>query len=175
MKKYLLILLLFLCIQTNAQTSVCGIPFGTSYERTEQMLNNKFGPSVYNSHESIIYQSILYAGFEWDFLWFGFQRNNSGNSYFSGAIFSKNFNSYKDATNYYSKVKSAFAKSYDIITDEYTGEGENAIYCYAARSADIDYKTSVGLYVKRKPSEYHIYTYTVEVIYCGPDYVTESL
>lgn len=172
MKKLLILLCLLISLKASAQTSVCGVPFGSSKESSSKMLQNKFGSADYISFDSIIYQSKTYAGLYWDYLWFSFQFNSKGDSFFNGAIFSTIYNSYKDAMNYYSKVKLEFSKTYHV-SEDYPDDGKYATHCFAFKSRDD--AIGVKICVKREHSETDIFTYSVEVFYFGPDYVKETL
>lgn len=66
---------------------ICGIPFGSSYEKTEEILDNKYGkPSVYSDKTTIIYDNKSYAGIYFDKIMFLFQ-SDGYKSFLNGCVF----------------------------------------------------------------------------------------
>lgn len=66
---------------------ICGIPFGSSYEMTEEVLENKYGRKDFISDRTrIIYTNKTYAGITFDRIIFLFQ-SDGYKSYLNGCVF----------------------------------------------------------------------------------------
>ncbi len=66
---------------------ICGIPFGTSYEKAEEILRNKYGyPKFSTDRTTITYDNKTYAGIMFDSIHFLFQSDGI-NSYMNGCVF----------------------------------------------------------------------------------------
>ena len=66
---------------------ICSVPFGTSREKAEEILENKYGTSSYLSDkDKIIYNYKNYAGIAFDEIIFLFQ-SDGYNSFFNGCVF----------------------------------------------------------------------------------------
>ena len=75
-------------LQKERQTvkEICGIPFGSSYEKTKEMLENKYGDPIYNPDKTIVtYKNKTYGGITFDNIHFLFQSDGI-HSYFNGCI-----------------------------------------------------------------------------------------
>lgn len=76
-------------IRKEEQTvkEICGIPFGSSYEKSREMLENKYGYPEYNPDRTVItYKHKTYAGFTFDSIHFLFQ-SDGVHSYLNGCVF----------------------------------------------------------------------------------------
>lgn len=68
-------------------TEICSVPFGSSREKAEEILENKYGTSSYLSDkDKIIYNYKNYAGIAFDEIIFLFQ-SDGFNSFFNGCVF----------------------------------------------------------------------------------------
>lgn len=66
---------------------ICSVPFGTSREKAEKILENKYGGSSYLSDkDKIVYKYKSYAGIAFDEILFLFQ-SDGYNSFFNGCVF----------------------------------------------------------------------------------------
>ena len=66
---------------------ICGIPFGSSYEKAEEVLENKYGKKSYLSDKTkICYRSVTYAGIFFNDIYFLFQ-SDGYKSYMNGCVF----------------------------------------------------------------------------------------
>ena len=66
---------------------ICGIPFGSSYEKAEEVLENKYGEKYFLSDKTTIYyKNENYAGIMFDYILFLFQ-SDGYKSYMNGCIF----------------------------------------------------------------------------------------
>ena len=76
---------------------ICGVPFGSSYEKTKEMLENKYGYPEYNPDRTVItYKHKTYAGFTFDSIHFLFQ-SDGVHSYLNGCVFIMDAKSLSDA------------------------------------------------------------------------------
>lgn len=93
---------------------ICGLKFGSSYEKATEFLKNKFGQAEYDfshSKQKIIYNNIRYANIEFNKVFFLFQSDGL-HSYMNGCIFSL----------YASDVEDAISKRdmlYKKLSDKY--------------------------------------------------------
>ena len=123
MKKFLFLLMLLpatLC----AQTSICGVKFGTSYSEAESVLENKFGDKVYflSDKTQIVFEDKMYAGIIWDRMFFCFQ-SDGYTSYLNRCILVINCKSADEAKKKRDAIKKQMDDKYIILpyTDEKTG------------------------------------------------------
>ena len=66
---------------------ICGIPFGSSYEKAKEVLMNKYGtPSIFSDKTKISYENMSYAGISFDNIIFLFQ-SDGYKSYLNGCVF----------------------------------------------------------------------------------------
>lgn len=66
---------------------ICGIPFGSSYEKVKEVLYNKYGtPSIFSDKTKISYENKSYAGISFDNIIFLFQ-SDGYKSYLNGCVF----------------------------------------------------------------------------------------
>ena len=67
---------------------ICNVPFGSSYEKTKNILQNKYGDyeSLFSDKDRIIYRNKKYAGLDFNSMYFLFQ-SDGVNCYFNSAIF----------------------------------------------------------------------------------------
>ena len=74
--------------EANKITEICNIPFGSTYERTKEILEEKYGDYdyLYSKKDDIIYKHKKYAGVDFDSMHFLFQSDGI-RSYFNAAIF----------------------------------------------------------------------------------------
>lgn len=76
---------------------ICGIPFGSSYDKAEEILRNKYGtPSIFSDKTKIYYENKSYAGIFFDDIIFLFQ-SDGYKSYLNGCVFILEASSLKDA------------------------------------------------------------------------------
>lgn len=80
--------LLFVLLAYNTITEICNVPFGSTYEKTIEILKNKYGDyeHLFSSKEDIVYNNKKYAGVDFNNMHFLFQSDGS-RSYFNGAVF----------------------------------------------------------------------------------------
>lgn len=76
---------------------ICGIPFGSSYEKAEEVLENKYGKKSFLSDKTkIYYRNESYAGIMFDIIIFLFQ-SDGYKSFMNGCVFILEANSLRQA------------------------------------------------------------------------------
>lgn len=77
--KHLVLMMVFLSpMLTLAQTEICGVKFGASFEVAQAILDQKFGQGfVTSNRNALVYNDVRYAGINWDKVTFEFQRDGS--------------------------------------------------------------------------------------------------
>lgn len=103
--------------------SICGVDFGTQYEKALPILKNKFGdPSDRSDSNTIHFDKINYAGFNFDGVYFDFQ-SDGYRSYFNSCIFIKSFADKKDAEDFLLNIKHELRKKYRLAEEELVDYG----------------------------------------------------
>ena len=110
---------------------ICGIPFGSSYEKAEEVLDNKYGSSSYLSDKNtIIYLNKSYGGILFDRIMFLFQ-SDGYKSYMNGCVFVLEATSLSDAKEKCDRLYRNLSLKYDIV--EGVDDNGNKFY-YGGRS-----------------------------------------
>ena len=105
---------------------ICGIQFGTSYEKCREMLENKYGyPDFHTDITSISYKNKTYAGITFDNIHFLFQSDGI-NSYFNGCVFIMDANSLNEAKKKQKLLYDKLSEKYFIFSD--SDENGNKLY-----------------------------------------------
>lgn len=95
---------------------ICGIPFGSSYEIAEEILENKYGSSsIFSDKRTILYTNINYAGISFDKIMFLFQ-SDGYKSYLNGCIFVIETSSLKQAKEKRDMLYRKMCLKYDIMS-----------------------------------------------------------
>lgn len=77
--------------------SIANIPFGTSLEKAEPILRNKFGTPINLQESNVIsFENIKYAGYDFNYVHFLFQ-SDGVNTYMNSCIFVTNATNLTDA------------------------------------------------------------------------------
>ncbi len=93
---------------------ISGIPFGSSYEKTEEILQNKYGISSFLSDKTrIVYDNKSYAGIFFDTIMFLFQ-SDGYRSYLNGCVFIMEATSLSDANNKRERLYKKLSLKYDM-------------------------------------------------------------
>lgn len=93
---------------------ICGIPFGSSYETAEKVLENKYGTSSYLSDKTKIhYKNVSYAGILFDDIIFLFQ-SDGYKSYLNGCVFILEAKSLSQAKEYQDILYRKLRLKYDL-------------------------------------------------------------
>jgi hypothetical protein len=174
MKKILIAIMLLFSTATMAQRlSVLGIEMGTSIEKAEKILNERYGEfNVYRTGNiKLSVYDALVGGSEFSFIDFNFQCSRYGNvtyTYLSNVNLQKNFKSYSGAkamfNNWEEKLLNKYTAS-DI--EETTYKNQEGVGC------TIWYKEGVVLvltYLESKGGEYYWYV----IINYHEDIIDES-
>ena len=93
---------------------ICGIPFGSSYKKAEEVLDNKYGEKYNLSDKTtIIYKNVTYSGILFDYIMFLFQ-SDGYNSYMNGCIFALEAKSLQQAKEKQEMLYNKLRYKYDI-------------------------------------------------------------
>ena len=96
---------------------ICGIPFGSSYEKTRAMLENKYGSPEYYPDQSLIsYKNKTYAGITFDSILFLFQSDGI-HSFLNGCVFVMSAKSLSDAKKKQEMLRQKLSDKYTIVDD----------------------------------------------------------
>lgn len=125
MKKLLIIIAFFISIKGHAQSSIAGVKFGETYEKASELLKSKFGNPDSEDNREIVFSDSFYAGFNFDLIMFGFQRETSS-SYFNRCIFIKSFKTPDRAKLYRDDIAEQLKSRYKLVTEI----GQNGFKCY---------------------------------------------
>ncbi|MBQ9187228.1 MAG: hypothetical protein IJ144_05330 [Prevotella sp.] len=115
-------------IRKEKQTvkEICGVPFGSSYEKTKEMLENKYGYPEYNPDRTVItYKHKTYAGFTFDSIHFLFQSDGI-HSYLNGCVFIMDAKSLSDAKKKQEMLYKKLSDKYFMLDD--TDSNGNKFY-----------------------------------------------
>ena len=123
MKKVLFLFFLF-PTALFAQTSICGVDFGSSYSKAEQILENKFGDKSYilSDKTQIVFKDKMYAGRMWSSLIFMFQ-SDGYRQYLNRCILVQDCSTAAEAKDVRDAIKNQMEDKYFIMdfTNEKTG------------------------------------------------------
>ncbi len=162
-------------VQRKAQTvkEICGVPFGSSYEKAKEMLENKYGYSDYNPDKTVLtYTHKTYAGIMFDSIHFLFQSDGI-HSYFNGCVFILDAKSLSDAKKKQEMLHKKLSDKYFIIDD--TDSNGNKVYLggYPPTSDDgVGFSIEILKYDSKLA---RIYTpYGVRLAYGRYNYVKEE-
>lgn len=93
---------------------ICGIPFGSSYEKAAEVLENKYGKSSFLSdRNTIVYDNKNYAGISFDKILFLFQ-SDGYRSYLNGCVFILEATSLSDAKDKRERLYNKLSWKYDM-------------------------------------------------------------
>jgi len=149
---------------------ICGIPFGSSYEKTKEVLENKYGtPSRYSDRNTIVYIDKSYAGISFDKILFMFQ-SDGYKSYFNGCVFAIETKTLGQAKEKRDMLYGKLRWKYDI-TD---GIGEDGIKYYYGGHSPIPFG-GYGFKIDIvKFSDKSGLPYAARLLYGAYNYVTEE-
>lgn len=106
-------------IRREEQTvrEICGVPFGSSYEKTKEMLENKYGYPEYSPDRTVItYKHKPYAGIMFDSIHFLFQSDGI-HSYLNGCVFILDAKSLSDAKKKQEMLHEKLSDKYFMIDE----------------------------------------------------------
>lgn len=110
--------LLFGLLAYNTITEICNVPFGSTYEKTIEILKNKYGDYDYlfSTKENVVYKNKKYAGVDFDTMHFLFQ-SDGNKSYFNGAVFCIDCKTKSEAINVKQRLHNILSKKYIRFTN----------------------------------------------------------
>lgn len=148
---------------------ICGIPFGSSYEKAEEILENKYGSSSYLSDKNtIIYLNKSYGGILFDRIMFLFQ-SDGYKSYMNGCVFVLDATSLNDAKEKRDRLYRNLSIKYDL----YEGVDKDGIKYYYGGRPPIHY--GIGLTIDIvKISDKPKNLYAARLMYGRYNYVEEE-
>lgn len=103
----------------EAQTihEICGIPFGTEYQKAKDILYNKYGYPDYNPDRThVMYQNKKYAGIDFGSIHFLFQ-SDGYNSYMNGAVFIIEADNLAEAKRIQERLHKKLDEKYVMLSD----------------------------------------------------------
>ena len=117
MKKIILLcLLLTAALSMNAQKSVCGVDFGTIYDKAEAILENIFGTKAEDSNSTTIYYyDKQYEDYSWNTLRFNFQQLQT-ERIFNGCTLTKKFDTPEEASEFLDQLVKDLQFKYGNVT-----------------------------------------------------------
>ena len=96
---------------------ICGIPFGSSYDKAEEVLENKYGKKSFLSDKTkIYYMNENYAGITFDNIIFLFQ-SDGYKSYMNGCVFILEANSLRQAKEKQEMLYKTLRNKYEMEED----------------------------------------------------------
>lgn len=174
MKKLLLFIFLLTTSVTFAQTSICGVNFGSSYSAAERILENKFGDKsvLISDKTSIGFMKKMYAGRIWDMLLFNFQ-SDGHQSYLNRCTLVYNCDDLKEAMHIRDAIKEQMDKKYIII--DFTDKETNLIYYLGGESPTDKDMPGFSISIIKYNDDLDEKKYGVRVDYGPYNYVKEEL
>lgn len=151
---------------------ICGIPFGTSIEEAEKMLENKYGYSEYNPDKLVItYKNKYYAGVLFDTIHFLFE-SDGVHSYMNGCTFILNVETLRDAEKKRDMLHDKLKEKYTMVSDK--DDNGNTFYIggYAPTGDGLAFIIDIVKYEKRLARLY--YPYAARLMYGRYQYVKEE-
>ena len=130
MKKIILLcLLLTAALSMNAQKSVCGVDFGTKYDKAEAILENIFGTKDQDSDDTTIYYyDKQYGDYSWNTLRFNFQQLQT-ERIFNECTLTKKFDTPEEASEFLDQLVKDLQSKYDnMIKSDVNRHGFNVYY-----------------------------------------------
>ena len=151
---------------------ICGIPFGSSYEKAEEVLENKYGQKSFLSDKTkIYYRNESYAGIMFDNIIFLFQ-SDGYKSYMNGCIFIIEATSLRQAKEKQEMLYKTLSYKYDM--KEGVDDNGNKYYYGGHSPAPLDgfgFGFSIGIIkYESRPS----IPYAARLMYGRYNYVKEE-
>lgn len=148
---------------------ICGIPFGSSYEKTKEVLENKYGTSsIFSDKTKIIYENQTYAGITFDDILFLFQ-SDGYKSYLNGCVFILKANSLKEAKDKRDVLYRKLSWKYDI--KESIDDDGNKYYYGGHSPVPLD---GLGFIIEILKYDNSVNSYAARLMYGRYNYVKEE-
>ena len=158
----------------EAQTirEICGIPFGTEYQKAKDILYNKYGYPDYNPDRThVVYQNKKYAGMDFGSIHFLFQ-SDGYKSYMNGAVFIIEADNLAEARKIQEMLYKKLDEKYVMMSDE--DENGNTIWKGGLSPTDeMTYGFMIGI-MKYDKSLQPKHPYCVRLFYGPYNYVKEE-
>lgn len=149
---------------------ICGIPFGSSYEKTAEVLENKYGTSSFLSdRNTIIYDNKNYAGIYFDKILFLFQ-SDGYKSYLNGCVFILEASSLSDAKDKRERLYKELSWKYDM-RDGVDNNGNKYYYGGNSPVSFLDFGFSIDIVKYENRSSI---PYAARLMYGRYNYVKEE-
>ncbi len=104
---------------------ICSIPFGSSYQKAERILANKYGVPESKDVNRITYKNKSYGGISFNHIHFLFQSDGT-NSYFNGCSFIIDAKSLAEANKHLERLHDTLSDKYMMASD--VDSNENKVY-----------------------------------------------
>lgn len=168
MKRLFLSAFMFLCTYIlYAQSSICGVPFGQSYNVAKTHLFNKYGEPEIDDKNEIWYFERNYADIPFEFISFKFQ-SDGYLTYFNECVMGRRFEDLSLAKNFRYKIIKKLKSKYKNTIVYKDDNGFIAAYGGESPINSDEYGFSVFVVHSGK-------TYTVFLDYGPYNYVNEEL
>lgn len=171
-KQKLLDILMDSAKERQTVKEICGIPFGTSYEEANRMLENKYGYSEYNPDKTLItYKNKSYGGIMFDAIHFLFESDGI-NSYLNGCTFILSAETLKEAERKRDMLYKKLEDKYHMLKD--VDENGNVFYVggYAPIGEGLAFSIDILKYERKLA---RLYTpYAARLMYGRYHYVKEE-
>lgn len=161
-------------VEKQTIKEICGIPFGTSYEKAKEILENKYGYSDYSPDKTtIIYSFKNYGGISFDKIIFLFQ-SDGYHSFLNGCAFVIDAKSLKGAQEMREMLYKKLSPKYTMVSNK----DKNGNKYYIGGYSPID-KNDFGFSIEiikyeNYISENHRNTYATRLMYGRYNYIKEE-
>lgn len=167
----------FMEIKKEQETikEICGIPFGSSYEKTKEILNNKYGYPEYNPDRTVItYKRKTYAGIMFDAIHFLFQSDGI-HSYLNGCVFILDAKSLSDAKKKQEILHKKLSEKYLMIDDTDSNGNKYYVGGYPPTQENgVGFCIDILKYDSELTSLYNHTPYAARLAYGRYNYVKEE-
>ena len=152
----------------SQSTRVCGVVFGMSYEKAEEILKKSHGEkSVLSDKDELVYYDFRMGNHTFNDATFYFQYSEYGGSYFSEAVFSRHFDLDRKerAYNFMENVAYTLSLKYKNIISKYDDDGYKYYLCGSNPFNENEYLIELNIdKSKSKGGDYFYYV----TLYYGP-------
>lgn len=152
---------------------VCGVPFGSSYERAKKILKNKYGEPDYidTDENKIVYNYKSYGGIHFTYMAFIFQRDNY-NSYMSQCVMGIDCKTIQEAKNNRDYILSIVKEKYR--TWKYGIDEDGFKYYKGGNSPSGEFGEGFTIDVVKYNDPSYPYKYFARIVYGPYNYVKEE-
>ena len=165
-------------IERQRVSEICNVPFGCSYAKAKEILENKYGECESESDRTkIIYKKQTYAKVQFDRIMFLFQ-SDGVNSYMNGCVFIQEAKSLREAEKKMNDLKIILSSKYELTS--MVDDNGNAYYTGGVPPKDCNdwYLPAIVIDVLKYdvPDLYKEYMngYAARLMYGRFDYIKEE-